>query len=100
MVYRLALRYAEDLGASLKFERSLDRIEALPDTDFVGSAPATVTHNEYFMKRGRELADKFGYYYGQTGLPEYHNLQLMLDVARDVEGCAPMPGSCRWAIPA
>ena len=50
---------------------------------------ATVTHNEYFMKRRREMADKLGYFYGHTGMPEYHNLQLMLDVARDMERICP-----------
>jgi alpha-galactosidase len=88
VVYRLAQRYAEDLGADLSFARSLDRSEALEDADFVINT-ATVTHNEYFMKRRRELAAEHGYFYGQTGMPEYHNLQMMLDVARDVEALSP-----------
>ncbi len=88
VVYRLAQRYAEDLGAGLHFERSLDRLEALPDADFVINT-ATITHNEYFMKRRREMTAGFGYFYGHTGMPEYHNLQLMLDVAEDVEGICP-----------
>jgi alpha-galactosidase len=88
VVYRLAQRYAEDLGAGLTFARSLDRSEALEDADFVINT-ATVTHNEYFMKRRRELAAQHGYFYGHTGMPEYHNLQMMLDVAQDVEAISP-----------
>jgi len=88
VVYRLAQRYAEDLGSDLKFARTLDRAESLQDTDFVINT-ATVTHNEYFAKRRRALAAKHGYFYGHTGMPEYHNLQLMLDVAKDVEVIAP-----------
>ena len=88
VVYQLAKRYAEDLGAELKFERTLDRCEALQDADFVINT-ATVTHNEYFMKRRREMLDKMGYFYGASGMPEYHNLQLFLDVARDVERISP-----------
>ena len=88
VVYRLAQRYAEDLGADLTFARTLDRAESLQDADFVINT-ATVTHNEYFMKRRRELVTKHGYFYGHTGMPEYHNLQLMLDVAQDVEFIAP-----------
>ncbi|MBN2393937.1 MAG: alpha-glucosidase/alpha-galactosidase [Anaerolineae bacterium] len=88
VVYRLAQRYAEDLGADLTFARTLDRAESLQDTDFVINT-ATITHNEYFMKRRRELVAKYGYFYGHTGMPEYHNLQLMLDVAQDVEFIAP-----------
>ncbi len=88
VVYRLAQRYAEDLGANLTFARSLDRSEALADADFVINT-ATVTHNEYFMKRRRELTAEHGYFYARTGMPEYHNLQMMLDVARDVEAISP-----------
>jgi alpha-galactosidase len=88
IVYRLAIRYAEDLGAKLKFERTLNREESLQDASFVINT-ATITHNEYYMKRRRELADKLGYFYGGTGMPEYHNLQLMLDVAKDMERICP-----------
>jgi alpha-galactosidase len=88
VVYQLAKRYAEDLGAELKFERTLDRCEALEGADFVINT-ATVTHNEYFMKRRREMLDTMGYFYGGSGMPEYHNLQLFLDVARDVERISP-----------
>lgn len=88
VIYRLGVRYAEDLGANLKFQRTLDREESLQDADFVINT-ATVTHNEYFMKRRRELAAQYGYFYGHTGMPEYHNLQLMLDVALDMERICP-----------
>jgi len=88
IVYQLAIRYAQDLGSDLKFEKTLDREESLQGTDFMINT-ATITHNEYFMKRRRELASKHGYFYGHTGMPEYHNLQLMLDCARDVERICP-----------
>ncbi len=88
VVHRLAQRYAEDLGADIKFAQTEDRLEALQDADFVINT-ATVTHNEYFMKRRRELTDHYGYFYGHTGMPEFHNLQLMLDVAKDVELLCP-----------
>ncbi|MBT3346172.1 MAG: alpha-glucosidase/alpha-galactosidase [Gemmatimonadetes bacterium] len=88
VVYRLAIRYAEDLGADLTFDKTLDREAALQEADFVINT-ATVTHNEHFMKRRRELAAEHGYFYGRTGMPEYHNLQMMLDVARDMERICP-----------
>lgn len=88
VVYRLARRYAEDLGADLEFECTLDRQVALQEADFVIHT-ATITHNEHFMKRQRELTDRYGYFYGHTGMPEYHNLQLMLDVTRDMERICP-----------
>jgi len=88
VIYRLGVRYAEDLGSDLKFQRTLDREESLQGADFVINT-ATVTHNEYFMKRRRELTAKHGYFYGHTGMPEYHNLQLMLDVVKDMEKICP-----------
>jgi len=88
IIYKLGMRYAEDLGAGLQFERTLDREESLQDADFVINT-ATITHNEHFMKRRRELTARYGYFYGHTGMPEYHNLQLMLDVAKDMERICP-----------
>lgn len=88
VVYRLAERYAKDLGANLSFARTLDRAESLQDADFVINT-ATVTHNEYFMKHRRELMTEHGYFYARTGMPEFHNLQMMLDVAKDVEKISP-----------
>lgn len=88
VIHGLGVRYAEDLGTDLKFERTTDREASFKDADFVVNT-ATITHNEYFMKRRRELTDKYGYFYGHTGMPEYHNLQLMLDVARDMERICP-----------
>ena len=88
IVYKLAMRYAEDLGADLQFEKTLDRKASLQDANFMINT-ATITHNEYFMKRRRELATALGFFYGRTGLPEYHNLQLMLDCAKDMEQICP-----------
>lgn len=88
IIHRLGVRYAEDLGADLQFQSTQDRAESLQDADFVINT-ATITHNEYFMKRRRELATEHGYFYGRTGMPEYHNLQLMLDVVKDMEKICP-----------
>ena len=88
IIHKLGVRYAEDLGSDLQFQRTLDRAESLQDADFVVNT-ATITHNEYFARRRRELGTKHGYYYGRTGMPEYHNLQLMLDVAKDMEKICP-----------
>jgi alpha-galactosidase len=88
VVYNLAVRYAQDFGADLEFEKTLNRADALRDADFVVNT-ATITHNEYYMRRTREIAAEHGYYYDHIGLPEYHNLQLMLDIAHDMEKLCP-----------
>ena len=84
VIYNLGKRYAEDFGAHLTFEKTTDRETALKGADFVANT-ATVTHNEYFKQRRRKITAELGYFYDRTGLPEYHNLQLMLDVAKDME---------------
>jgi alpha-galactosidase len=88
IIHRLAVRYAEDLGADLSFESTLDREASLRDTDFMVNT-ATITHNEYYMRDVRQLAAKHGYFYGHTGMPEYYNLRLMLDVAQDMARICP-----------
>jgi alpha-galactosidase len=35
IIYQLAIRYAQDLGSDLKFEKTLDREESLQGTDFM-----------------------------------------------------------------
>jgi alpha-galactosidase len=81
-----------ELGIDVHFEKTMNREDALRDADFVINT-ATITHNEYFMKRRRELTAEYGYFYAHTGFPEYHNLQLMLDVAKDDEMIADVPWS-------
>jgi len=88
IIHSLGARYAEDFGTDIQFQHTLNREESLQDADFVINT-ATVTHNEYFMKRRRELTAEHGYFYGHTGMPEYHNLQLMLDVVQDMEKICP-----------
>lgn len=88
VIHKLAEKYAIDLGANLSFESTTDREASLKDADFVINT-ATITHNEYFMKRRREMTTEHGYFYGHTGMSEYHNIQLMLDVARDMERFCP-----------
>ena len=88
VIYALGKRYADDLGADLSFEKTTDRETALKEADFVINT-ATVTHNEYFMQRRRQMMAELGYFYDKTGMPEYYNLQLMLDVSRDMEKWCP-----------
>ncbi|MBS11889.1 MAG: alpha-glucosidase/alpha-galactosidase [Gemmatimonadetes bacterium] len=88
VIHKLAVKYAEDLDTKLTFDSTTDREASLKDADFVINT-ATITHNEYFMKRRREMVDSLGYFYGGCGMHEYHNIQLMLDVARHMERLCP-----------
>ncbi len=87
MILRLAVRYAEELGADLSFESTGDRRGAMQDADFVVNTAAVKGHHEQIAMK--EVASKHGYYYGRLRLPSYYNLQLMLGVARDMEEICP-----------
>ena len=87
-IHRLASRYAGELDSGLTFEKTLDREVALRDADFVINT-ATVK-DEYDALARRELIDSHGYYYGgENRLASYFNLQLMLDIGRDMERLCP-----------
>jgi alpha-galactosidase len=87
-VHKLAVRYADELGARLRFESTTDREASLKNADFVINTASAKSHAA--QRRERELADEYGYYYGGTNLHERHeNFDLMLSVARDIERICP-----------
>jgi len=88
VAHGLGQRHAEDLGGSVRSERTLDRAQTLQDANLVINT-TTITHNEHLMKRGRVLMAQYGYFYAYTGFPECHNLQLMLAVTQGVERICP-----------
>ena len=87
MIHKLATRYARELGADLRFERTGDRQAALEDADFVINTAYPTGH--HYARAMRELTAKHGYYYGGVNLGSYYELKLMLDVARDMERICP-----------
>ncbi len=87
MIHQLAARYAGELGAGLHFESTADRRASLQDADFViNTAYVKGHHHERAM---REVTAGHGYYYGGVHLGSFYQLQLMLDVARDMEEICP-----------
>lgn len=88
MIHRLAARYADELGAGLRFQSTTDRETALQDADFVIDTAAVKSHHH--QRAMRELAEKkHGYYYGRVHLTSFYQYQLMLEVARDMERICP-----------
>ena len=69
-VHDLAVRYADEVGADLRFESTLDREVALPDTNFVINTASVGAH-------------------GGGGFGSVHNLRFFLSVARDMERLCP-----------
>lgn len=87
-VAALARRYADELGMNLRIEETTDRAASLAGADFVINTAAV--HSHIAQRRARELTAEHGYYYGGgLGLGHFANIQLMLDVVRDMERICP-----------
>ena len=90
MIYKLASRYAQELGANLTFDRTTDRRRALREADFVINTASVVGHEDAIDMM--HLGGKHGHYYNYaTYLAVYvhTNSLFMLDVARDMEELCP-----------
>jgi len=85
-VYSLSRRHAEETRADLKFEKTFERKAALQDADFVINTAARGHGDE---EKEREVGEKNGYYRGVQIGNYFHQLSLMLSVAKDVEDICP-----------
>lgn len=87
LIHGLAKRYMGELKADLRLEKTLERKEALKDANFVINTALVGGHTN--AEKEREVGEKHGYYRG-IGLGGYfHQLKLMLSVARDMEDICP-----------
>lgn len=98
VIYGLARRYAAEVKADLKFEKTLNRKESLSNADFVFNTVLAGGHNNYEVQR--KVAEKNGYYRGIDSVDYnmvsdyptiggYNQLKLFLDIARDMEDICP-----------
>ncbi len=85
-IHRLAERYIAELGGKVTFDRTTDLTRSLQDADFV----INTAGGEYgSMEERIELAKKHGYYSGAPFGVNYYNLNLMLNVAHEIERVCP-----------
>ena len=88
MIHKLGTRYADELGQKLSFELTDSLEDTLQDTDFVINTASA--HSHYKQRAIRELVEKYGYYYGGgVGGSNYYNLNLMMNVVRNMESICP-----------
>ena len=93
MVHGLAVRLARELGADLSFTTSTDRARAIEGAQFVINTAQVGGHDWSEAQRG--IAERHGYYRGagvvsgDGGLHSFGQMELMLEVARDVERICP-----------
>lgn len=91
MIHTFATRYARELGANVRFEQSTDREAALEGADFVINT--AMLGGRAAQDSERALGVAHGYYRGMyhaTKIAEnFRQLQLMRDVAHDMERHCP-----------
>ncbi|MEM2282673.1 MAG: alpha-glucosidase/alpha-galactosidase [Candidatus Hadarchaeales archaeon] len=98
VVHTLARRYAGLLGKEFRFERTQDRRQAIEGSDFVINVALQGGHEQ--QEEVRAIGEKHGYYRGidsqewnmVSDYPTFTSLgqlQLALDIARDVKELAP-----------
>jgi len=96
--YGLAKRYAKELGVEIKFEKSLDRRNALHGADFVLNTAFPSGHD--YTEKMRAIGEEHGYYRGIDSVEfnfvsdyytilGYKQYQLALDIASDMEEICP-----------
>lgn len=61
-VYKICVRFNAELGGSLRFEKTMDRIESLRGADFVINTALTAPHAQ--LREGWEIAKKWGFRFG------------------------------------
>jgi alpha-galactosidase len=87
MIYKLGTRYAQEYGANLTFDKTMDREAALQGADVVINTAYVLGHEH--EAEMRDLATQHGYYHQSVGIPHYYQFALMLSVAKDMERICP-----------
>ncbi|MEM1602716.1 MAG: alpha-glucosidase/alpha-galactosidase [Candidatus Bathyarchaeia archaeon] len=98
ITYNFARRYSSEIGADLKFEKTLNMLDAIRDADFVINTALAGGHNYY--EKMRAISEKHGYYRGINSVEwnmvsDYHTIwgyyqfKLMREVAEAVEDVSP-----------
>ncbi|MFQ6125553.1 MAG: alpha-glucosidase/alpha-galactosidase [Candidatus Heimdallarchaeota archaeon] len=98
VIFGLAKRYAAEVKADLRLEKTIDRKKALEDSDFVFNTALAGGHSNFELQR--KVAEKHGYYRGIDSVDHnmvsdyptiggYNQLKLFMDIARDMEDICP-----------
>ena len=98
LAYGFATRYASEVKADLKIEKTMDRRKALVDADFVVNMAMAMGHGYY--EKMRMISEKYGYYRGINSVEwnmvsDYHTVwgyyqfKLVMSIVRDIEEACP-----------
>ncbi|MDI3516237.1 MAG: hypothetical protein PWP09_303 [Thermotogota bacterium] len=108
VVHELASRYVEELGADLKFEKTIDLERSISEADFVINTALVGGHQ--WMEEARRVGEANGYYRGidtqefnmvsdYNTFSNYNQLKFFLDVARLIEKLSPKAWLLQTANP-
>lgn len=87
MIYKLGTRYAQEMGANLTFDKTMDREASLQGADIVINTAYVLGHEH--EAEIRELSTKYGFYHSGPELTQHYQYALMLSVAKDMERICP-----------
>ena len=87
MIDALAWRFAGEVGAKIEFEKAVSQADSLENADFVINTALAGGHG--LEESERSLLEKNGYYRGVRLLDSFHQFDLMLSIARDMEKICP-----------
>ena len=94
LIYSFTKRYIEELGVGARAHKTMSRVEAVRDADFVINSAMYGGHEYYELMRS--ISEKHGYYRGINSVEwnyvsdyptiwGYYQFKLALEIARDVE---------------
>jgi alpha-galactosidase len=84
----VAARYTAELGADIRFEKTLDRRESLDGADFCINTAMVGGWRGWSGSGAIEIAHKYGYT-GRFRLGSFHQFKLFTDIIHDMEELCP-----------
>jgi alpha-galactosidase len=87
-IHNVASRYAAELGADIRFERTLNRRESLEGADFVINTAMVGGWRGWKRSGATEVLGRYGYT-GRVPLSSFHQLKLFTDIIHDMEELCP-----------
>jgi len=89
-VYNLCTRYTKEVGGSLEFEKTTDRIESLKGADFVINTALTAPHHR--LQDGWKIAEKYGFrfagsyhvMYDEAFWINFYQFRFFEDLTKDI----------------
>ncbi len=87
-IHNIASRYAAELGADIRFEKTLHRRESLEGADFVINTAMVGGWRGWERSGATGILRKYGYA-GRVPLRSFHQFKLFMDIIHDMEELCP-----------